>query len=98
MLTEHSPNIMMRTALAVLAECEEDLLKLHDFEDLITYLKVRRKHICIGRYHIVIFAHVTPNIAALGRSSAKDTAPPDVHYDSVSTSPAIASMKSLQML
>ena len=41
MLTEHSPNILMRAALAVLAECEEDLLQLHDFEDLITYLKAR---------------------------------------------------------
>ena len=40
MLTEHSPNIMLRAALAVLAECEDDLLQLHDFEDLITYLKV----------------------------------------------------------
>ncbi|KAL3137366.1 regulation of vesicle fusion [Trebouxia sp. C0010 RCD-2024] len=40
MLTEHSPNIMLRVALAVLAECEDDLLQLHDFEDLITYLKV----------------------------------------------------------
>lgn len=40
MLTEHSPNVLMRAALAVLAECEEDLLQLHDFEDLITYLKV----------------------------------------------------------
>lgn len=41
MLTEHSPNIMLRVALAVLAECEDDLLQLHDFEDLITYLKVQ---------------------------------------------------------
>lgn len=40
MLTEHSPNILMRAALAVLQECEEELLQLHDFEDLITYLKV----------------------------------------------------------
>ena len=40
MLTEHSSNILMRAALAVLAECEDDLLQLHDFEDLITYLKV----------------------------------------------------------
>ena len=40
MLTEHSPNTMLRAALAVLAECEDDLLQLHDFEDLITYLKV----------------------------------------------------------
>ena len=39
MLTEHSPNILMRAALAVLAECEEDLLQLQDFEELITYLK-----------------------------------------------------------
>ena len=40
MLTEHSANIMLRAALAVLAECEDDLLQRHDFEDLITYLKV----------------------------------------------------------
>jgi len=40
MLTEHSSNVLMRAALAVLAECEDDLLQLHDFEDLITYLKV----------------------------------------------------------
>ena len=30
----------MWAALAVLAECEDDLFWLHDFEDLITYLKV----------------------------------------------------------
>ena len=40
MLTENSANILLRAALAVLAECEEDLMKLDDFEDLITYLKV----------------------------------------------------------
>ena len=44
MLTEHSSNILMRAALAVLAECEDDLLQLHDFEDLITYLKVCRSY------------------------------------------------------
>lgn len=41
MLTENSSNIFLRAALAVLAECEEDLMKLDDFEDLITYLKVQ---------------------------------------------------------
>ncbi len=30
----------MWAALAVLAECANDLLQLHDFEDLITYLKL----------------------------------------------------------
>ena len=40
MLTENSSNIFLRAALAVLEECEEDLMKLDDFEDLITYLKV----------------------------------------------------------
>ena len=41
MLTENCPDIMLRTALVVLAECQEDLLQLADFEDIITFLKVR---------------------------------------------------------
>ena len=41
MLTENCPDIMLRTALVVLAECQQDLLQLADFEDIITFLKVR---------------------------------------------------------
>ena len=40
MLTENCPDIMLRTALVVLAECQQDLLQLADFEDIITFLKV----------------------------------------------------------
>ncbi|KAK9845160.1 hypothetical protein WJX84_009764 [Apatococcus fuscideae] len=40
LLIEHRPQILLRVAMAVMAQCEEALLKLHDFEDLITYLKV----------------------------------------------------------
>ena len=55
MLTEHSPNIMLRAALAVLAECEEDLLQRHDFEDLITYLKVSILPACISCFLLTSF-------------------------------------------
>ena len=47
MLTENSSSVLMRAALAVLAECEDDLLQLHDFEDLITYLKVQHDSECL---------------------------------------------------
>ena len=40
MLLERRTHILLRAALAVLADCEADLLQLHDFEELITYLKV----------------------------------------------------------
>ena len=40
MLTENCPDIMLRTALVVLAECQQDLLQLADFEYIITFLKV----------------------------------------------------------
>lgn len=60
MLTEHSPNILMRAALAVLQECEEELLQRHDFEDLITYLKVGSRcceakvcQACFLCYHVI---------------------------------------------
>ena len=32
-------DILMQTALAVVAECEKDLLALEDFEDILTFLK-----------------------------------------------------------
>lgn len=32
----------MQTALAVVAQCETELLQLDDFEDIITHLKVSR--------------------------------------------------------
>jgi hypothetical protein len=32
--------VLLRLALAVVAECEADLLQLADFEDIITFLKV----------------------------------------------------------
>ena len=55
MLTEHSSNIMLRAALAVLAECAADLLQLHDFEALIPYLKVRPgAAICLFQFACVV--------------------------------------------
>ena len=40
MLLEQRTHILLRTALAVLSDCEPSLMELHDFEELITYLKV----------------------------------------------------------
>jgi hypothetical protein len=40
MLVENSDNILARTAIAIMAESEADLLMLDDFEELLTYLKV----------------------------------------------------------
>lgn len=39
MLLEQRTHVLLRTALAVMADCEARLLELHDFEELITYLK-----------------------------------------------------------
>lgn len=39
MLLERTDCIMMQTAMAIMAECEESLLRLDDFEDIITLLK-----------------------------------------------------------
>ena len=41
LLQEAQPHVLLRVALAVVAECEADILQLHDFEDIITFLKVR---------------------------------------------------------
>lgn len=46
MLLENSDAVLLRAALAVLAECEADLLMQEDFEELLTYLKVLPR----GRY------------------------------------------------
>lgn len=59
MLTEHSSNILMRAALAVLAECEDDLLQLHDFEDLITYLKVEPVQWSADHTRVVLSSAIT---------------------------------------
>lgn len=40
MLMENSDAVLMRTALAVMAECEAELLMQETFEELLTYLKV----------------------------------------------------------
>lgn len=40
LLQEQRPHVLLRVALAVVAECEADILQLHDFEDIITFLKV----------------------------------------------------------
>ena len=40
MLQEQRPHVLLRIALAVVAECEPDILQLDDFEDIITFLKV----------------------------------------------------------
>lgn len=40
LLQEAQPHVLLRVALAVVAECEADILELHDFEDIITFLKV----------------------------------------------------------
>jgi Rab-GTPase-TBC domain len=40
MLTENSDAVLMRVALAIMAECEAELLMQEDFEELLTYLKV----------------------------------------------------------
>ena len=41
LLQEQRPHVLLRVALAVVAECEPDILQLHDFEDIITFIKVR---------------------------------------------------------
>ena len=41
LLQEQRPHVLLRVALAVLAEVEADILQLHDFEDIITFIKVR---------------------------------------------------------
>lgn len=41
LLQEQRSHVLLRVALAVVAECEADILQLHDFEDIITFLKVR---------------------------------------------------------
>ncbi|KAG7673898.1 hypothetical protein KSW81_007078 [Nannochloris sp. 'desiccata'] len=40
MLAENSDAVLMRVALAIMAECEAELLMQEDFEELLTYLKV----------------------------------------------------------
>jgi len=40
MLAENSDAVLMRAALAIMAECEAELLMQEDFEELLTYLKV----------------------------------------------------------
>jgi hypothetical protein len=40
MLQEQRSHVLLRIALAIVAECEADLLELDDFEDIITFLKV----------------------------------------------------------
>ena len=40
MLTENCGHVMLRVGLAVIKACTEALMELHDFEDLVTYLKV----------------------------------------------------------
>ena len=40
LLQEQRPHVLLRVALAVVAECEADILQLHDCEDIITFLKV----------------------------------------------------------
>ena len=42
LLQEQRPHVLLRIALAVVAECEPDILQLHDFEDIITFIKARR--------------------------------------------------------
>ena len=54
MLTENCPDIMLRTALVVLAECQQDLLQLADFEDIITFLKVRT--LVVGELGVTLLA------------------------------------------
>jgi len=41
LLQEQRPHVLLRIALAVVAECEPDILQLHDFEDIITFIKAR---------------------------------------------------------
>lgn len=40
MLTENCGHAMLRVGLAVIKACSGALLELHDFEDLVTHLKV----------------------------------------------------------
>ncbi len=40
MLAENSDAVLMRVALAIMAECEAELLMQEDFEELLTFLKV----------------------------------------------------------
>lgn len=40
MLQEQRAHVLLRVALAIVAEVEAEILELHDFEDIITYLKV----------------------------------------------------------
>eukprot|EP00873_Tetraselmis_striata_P025428 jgi/Tetstr1/445692/TSEL_003495.t1 len=44
MLAEHQGGMLMRVALAVMAECEAEIVELDDFEDIITHLKVEPCH------------------------------------------------------
>ncbi len=39
-MQEQQAHVLLRLALAVVAEVEAELLQLHDFEDIITHLKV----------------------------------------------------------
>jgi hypothetical protein len=47
MLQERRAHVLLRVALAIVAECEADILDLHDFEDIITYLKVGNWAACV---------------------------------------------------
>ncbi len=40
MLQEQRSHVLLRIALAIVSECEADLLEMDDFEDIITFLKV----------------------------------------------------------
>lgn len=41
MLTENCGHAMLRVGLAVIKACSAALMELHDFEDLVTHLKVQ---------------------------------------------------------
>ena len=48
MLTENCGHVMLRVGLAVIKACTDALTELHDFEDLVTYLKVGTRSDCMN--------------------------------------------------
>ncbi|KAI3426937.1 hypothetical protein D9Q98_006881 [Chlorella vulgaris] len=71
MLQEDSDSILLKTAVAILAECEGDLLMQEDFESLLTYLKIEPAQWSPQRLRRVLNAAVSSPIGAQDLADAE---------------------------
>jgi hypothetical protein len=71
MLQENSDAVLLKAAVAVLAECEGDLLIQEDFEEILTYLKVEPVQWPAGRLRRVLNAAIASPISAQDLADAE---------------------------